>query len=371
MTKPSAKPSPEAPSKPKGRFRKVEVRTWGDEKFRALTPIPACGQGLWLYLITGPHTGPIPGLFRAGRAGMAEELGWDLEDFDKAFQEVSAQGMVKADFKARVMWIPKAIQHNGPESPNVVRGWASEFDLIPECDLKREAFDALRIAVAAVGPAFVAAFDDAIRKPSPKASDKPLPKAIGNQEQEAGAAEGAGTGEGKGAAAAPPAVAAAPAPAPQDPPPAPPAPPAAPKPKRAPKAEDPALVSAAAMVAEGVKPEHAAQLLAVRKEKRLPLTGEAWADMKSQGAEVGLSTADMVAFACRKSWAAFRAAWWRRDQEGDTHVGAPAGPRGPGTRGQTTAAEDRAASHAKAERVRELIERGTVVPASTLITETS
>ena len=55
------------------RYRKVEVRTWGDEKFRGLSAMPACGQGLWLYLITGPHTGPIPGLFRAGRAGMARK----------------------------------------------------------------------------------------------------------------------------------------------------------------------------------------------------------------------------------------------------------------------------------------------------------
>ena len=126
-----------------GRYRKVEVRTWGDEKFRALSPIPPCGQGLWLFLITGPHTGPIPGLFRAGRASMAEELDWELEAFDEAFREAFRQGMVKADFKARVVWLPSAIKHNKPESPNVVRSWATEFDLIPECDLKREAFEAM------------------------------------------------------------------------------------------------------------------------------------------------------------------------------------------------------------------------------------
>jgi hypothetical protein len=91
------------------RYRKVEVRTWGDEKFRALSPIQPSGQALWLFLITGPHTGPIPGLFRAGRAAMAEELDWELEAFDKAFGEVSDKGMVKADFKARVMWVPNAI----------------------------------------------------------------------------------------------------------------------------------------------------------------------------------------------------------------------------------------------------------------------
>lgn len=168
----------------KGRYRKVEVRTWGDEKFCALTRIPPCGQGLWLYLITGPQTGPIPGLFKAGRAGMAEELGWELEDFDKAFQEVCQQGMAQADFKARVMWIPNAILHNKPASPNVVRGWANHFDLIPECDLKRKALKSLQASVHAVGEPFGKAFDEAFAKALAKPSAKTLPNQEQEQEQE-------------------------------------------------------------------------------------------------------------------------------------------------------------------------------------------
>lgn len=164
----------------KGRYRKVEVRTWGDEKFRRLSPMPPCGQGLWLFLITGPHTGPIPGLFRAGRAAMAEELDWDVEAFDKAFGEAFREGMVKADFKARVVWVPKAINHNRPESPNVVLSWAAEFDLIPECALKWEALEFLRASVYGLGEAFTKAFDKAFGKPF----GKPSPKAMPNQEQE-------------------------------------------------------------------------------------------------------------------------------------------------------------------------------------------
>lgn len=166
------------------RYRKVEVRTWGDEKFRSLSALPPCGQGLWLFLITGPHTGPIPGLFRAGRAAMAEELDWELEAFDKAFQEVFQQGMVKADFKARVMWVPNAIKHNRPESPNVVKSWAAEFDLIPECDLKREAREHLRASVHALGESFGKAFDETFGKASPKPSTKAMPNQEQEQEQE-------------------------------------------------------------------------------------------------------------------------------------------------------------------------------------------
>lgn len=181
MTKPKADAAEAKPgARPSGRYRKIEVRTWGDEKFRALSPIPPCGQGLWLFLITGPHTGPIPGLFRAGRAAMAEELGWEIEDFDKAFGEAFQQGMVKADFKARVVWVPKAIRHNKPESPNVVRSWGTEFDLIPECDLKGEAFEALKASIHALGESFGKAFDETLGK----ASGKPSAKAMANQEQE-------------------------------------------------------------------------------------------------------------------------------------------------------------------------------------------
>ena len=170
------------------RYRKIEVRTWSDERFRCLSSMPPSGQGLWFFLLTGPHTGPIPGLFRAGRAAMAEELGWELEAFDEAFQEVSQNGMAKADFKARLVWLPNALKHNKPESPNVVRSWRVELDLLPECDLKRQAIAFIRETLKTIGPAYVSAFDEAFsgdsKKPSAKASLKASVKAMANQEQE-------------------------------------------------------------------------------------------------------------------------------------------------------------------------------------------
>ena len=173
------------------RYRKIEVRTWSDEKFRALSAIPPSGQGLWFFLLTGPHTTAIPGLFRAGRAAMAEELDWELEAFDEAFREVSQKGMAKADFKAKLVWLPKAILHNKPESPNVVRGWRVELDLLPECDLKREAIQAIQEALSEIGSSYAEAFNELFspkEKSTAKASPKPLPKASAkaspNQEQE-------------------------------------------------------------------------------------------------------------------------------------------------------------------------------------------
>ncbi len=169
------------------RYRKVEVKTYGDEKFRRLSPISPCGQGLWLYLITGPHTTAIPGLFRSGRAALAEELGWPLEDFDNAFAELVAEGMAKADWKHRVVWMPNALKHNKPVSPNVITSWASELELIAECELKTSALQAIAEGLSALNPAFSDAFA-ALGKPSPKTdrepSRKPLAKPSPNQEQE-------------------------------------------------------------------------------------------------------------------------------------------------------------------------------------------
>lgn len=85
--------------------------------------------------------------------------------------------MARADFKARLVWLPNAIKHNRPESPNVVRSWGAEFDLLPECDLKREAYTALRTAIHGLGEAFGKAFG----KPSPKLFQKPSAKAMPNQ----------------------------------------------------------------------------------------------------------------------------------------------------------------------------------------------
>jgi hypothetical protein len=159
-----------------GIFRRITVRMWGDAKVMALSRPPPCGQVLWVHLLTGEQTDIIPGLCKAGEAAFAEQLGWPLEGFRKAFREVEALGMAKADWDARVVWVPKAIDHNPPASPNVVKSWADAWDRIPECGLKVEAHGVLRAFLQGMSEPFVKAFDEACPKPSA------MP--CGNQEQE-------------------------------------------------------------------------------------------------------------------------------------------------------------------------------------------
>lgn len=148
------------------RYSKVYRRMWNDARFRALSPAAPCGQVLWLRLLTGPELTNIPGVFAIGEAALAEALGWPVEGFRKAFAEVSREGLAKADWRARVVFVPKAITYNAPESPNVIRSWRSAWDELPECALKTEAHRTLRAFVEGMGEGFRKAFAEALPEPS-------------------------------------------------------------------------------------------------------------------------------------------------------------------------------------------------------------
>ena len=48
------------------RYRKVSTRLWADDRFRRLSGPAPNAQSLFVYLIAGPHTTSLPGLFVAG-----------------------------------------------------------------------------------------------------------------------------------------------------------------------------------------------------------------------------------------------------------------------------------------------------------------
>jgi hypothetical protein len=158
------------------RYRKLDLRTWNDQNFRELSPLPCSGQSVWLVLVLGPQTTNIPGLFECSEVAIADRFGWELEAFRKAFLEASSRGMVVADWKARLVWLPKAPLYNKPESPNVVKSWGTMFDELPECGVKVQAYQSLKAFAEGWGRSFEEAFHEAFRKPSAKA--------MPNQEQE-------------------------------------------------------------------------------------------------------------------------------------------------------------------------------------------
>jgi len=169
---------------------------WDDERFRKLSAAKPNAQTLWQRLLTGPELGCIPGLFAAREGGLADALGWSLAALRKCWKEIEATGMAKADWRAGIVWVPKAIDHNEPASTNAVVGWRVALRELPECDLKREAIRHLRDYVHGMGDAWAKAFGvasgDGIAKSEAKASPKPSDKGSDIQEQEQEQDSGAG-----------------------------------------------------------------------------------------------------------------------------------------------------------------------------------
>jgi hypothetical protein len=158
------------------RYSKVSRRLWNDEGFRSLSAPPPNGQTLWQRLLTGPELTNVPGCFQAWDVGLAKALGWSLEGFLEAFGEVFREGMAEADWEVGFVWVPKAIVHNKPESPNVVKSWRATWDQLPECALKLKAYRALKAFVEGLGEAYAKAFAEACTGPSVEP--------FANQEQE-------------------------------------------------------------------------------------------------------------------------------------------------------------------------------------------
>lgn len=154
------------------RYRKIDPRIWNDEKFRALSDH---GKLAFVFLLTHPHMTSL-GAMRATLAGLAEELGWEPEDFREAFREALAKDMAEHDPKACLVALPNFIKYNSPESPNVVKAWVSSLDLLPECSLKT------RVIARAKG--YAEALPKAFREALPKAFSKTYPKGMPYQEQE-------------------------------------------------------------------------------------------------------------------------------------------------------------------------------------------
>ena len=148
----------------RGRYSRVSRRIWNDGGFRALSQPKPCGGWLFFRLLTGPELTSIPGLFQAWEAGLAQALGWSIKDFRRCFAEVEREGLAKADWSTGLIWLPKAVHHNEPESINVVVGWRTFWHELPDCDLKDEADGALLAWARSKGKPWAEAYGKATGK---------------------------------------------------------------------------------------------------------------------------------------------------------------------------------------------------------------
>ncbi len=112
------------------RFRKIDPRTWRDEKFRHLDPLDKL---IAFYILTG-QTNRI-GIFNFSPAMAAEEIGIDSETFSERFVNVCQTLNWEWDEGSRVVYIATWWKYNTPENPNVVIGLLKDVDDIPETRL--------------------------------------------------------------------------------------------------------------------------------------------------------------------------------------------------------------------------------------------
>jgi len=144
------------------RYCVVQVRMYGDEKFKSLSKPQPNAQTLWCFLLHGHRTTRVPGVVIAGRGTLAcDDLKWPLKAFDRCFQELVDAEMAVADWDAGLVYLVNAFKQpeNRPASPPTAVTWRSELNSAPECPLLRRIVADLRAMLATMGPAFLACFD--------------------------------------------------------------------------------------------------------------------------------------------------------------------------------------------------------------------
>lgn len=127
-------------------YRKIDPRMWDDERFATLSQPTKL---VWLLILTGPHTTPLPGLSNVGVAALAESSRYDGDTVSRGLVELSRAGMVEFNPTCRVLRVPNAPKYNPCSNPKVLKGWFSLFKSVPDCAEKFRHLASLRAAIPA------------------------------------------------------------------------------------------------------------------------------------------------------------------------------------------------------------------------------
>lgn len=174
------------------RWSAVTRSLWSDARFLGLSGPKPNAQTLWIYLLTGPHQGPIPGLFPVGVGAIADNLGWTLKEVRTALAEIRDAGMALTSERPALIFLPRAVTHNQPSNPNIVKGWRSHWDELPECPLRDQAlFILFRSIKETMKPTFSKVFQEEFKRaharpvdPSPNPYLKGSPNGMANNDQD-------------------------------------------------------------------------------------------------------------------------------------------------------------------------------------------
>jgi len=152
----------------RARFRMVSVAVFDDERFLGWSD---AARALWMYLRFGPLTGPIPGLSRVGVADVADRMERSIVEIERALGEIVASGAAEYDARARLLWVPGAIEEEPPGAPANVLGWSWAWAELRDSPAKRRAFDGLFTWCSARGERWVEALLRATGEPDPSETE--------------------------------------------------------------------------------------------------------------------------------------------------------------------------------------------------------
>ena len=165
------------------RYRKVDPRIHNDRKFCSLS---LEARYLFLFVLTHPQMTAL-GAFRTTKESLVSELKGLGEGFDEGFEEVLQKGLLKYDGESCLLYAKNFVKYNPPENPNVVKGWLSALDLLPECPLLIEVLvNASSVAHALFDGSKKGTINplESVIETLSKEFGQPLPKSLANQEQE-------------------------------------------------------------------------------------------------------------------------------------------------------------------------------------------
>lgn len=117
-------------------YKKWLRSAWDEAPFRDLSKAEPNAQTLCLALLLGSHTTSVPGVSRCGQGGLADSLDWTKADVACVFAELEKRAGARADWAARIVYVPLGLKHDHPENPNAPKAWRRAFDELPDCDVK-------------------------------------------------------------------------------------------------------------------------------------------------------------------------------------------------------------------------------------------
>ena len=158
------------------RYNEVYQCTWDSKDFKSLSKPEPNAQTLWLFLLTGKIRTPLPGIYNVGLGALEDFLKWSRKSLTKCFQELSRNDMVKVDLDNNVIYLPNWDKWNKPQNPNVLKGWLTLLDNIPNCEYKYLYYQQLKSLVEPLKKPFHEVLGESFPTPKPVPVPKPVPK---------------------------------------------------------------------------------------------------------------------------------------------------------------------------------------------------